>query len=329
MLKNNLGQPQATHVLLSELAQSIFSTSAPLPIERMQEGVSTEVYRICHAGEVFYLRILPEVEASFAPEVYVHTLLQACGAHVPKVVYFEHLHPVLQRSVMITTEIPGHAIGHGAHDYDVRPIIRAAGQELAGVNAIAVAGFGWVLRDQPSVDRLQAEYATYEEWVQKHVAESFAVLGQRNVLSATDVATVGLVMAEATKLFGDEPSVLAHGDFDVTHIYQHSGQYTGLIDFGEIRGANRFYDLGHFQVENAELLPDLLAGYTEISPLPSDAMRRILAMSVLIAVRRLGRRIARSGDIYGPDLAAIARALRAWQPVGAVVTPTAIYSFPK
>jgi hypothetical protein len=29
---------------------------------------------------------------------------------------------------------------------------------------------------------------------------------------------------------------LAHGDFDMTHIYQEDGRYTGIIDFGEIRG---------------------------------------------------------------------------------------------
>lgn len=296
-----------------DICTAAFSTTAPLTIERMREGVSTEVYRISHAHEVFYLRILPEVNASFAPEVYVHTLLSTRGVHVPQVIYFEHLHPGLQRSVMITTEIPGNAIGYGAHDDDVRPIIRAAGQALARVNAIAVDGFGWVLRDQSRVDHLQAEYATYAEWLQQHVAAPFAVLGQANVLSLADVATIGLVMAESLKLFGDEPSVLAHGDFDVTHIYQQSGQYTGMIDFGEIRGANRFYDLGHFQIENADLLPDLLAGYTEISLLPSDAMRRILAMSILIAARRVGRRLARSGDMYAPDLAAIRWAVELWR----------------
>lgn len=296
-----------------DLCTTVFSTRAPLTIERMLEGVSTEVYRIHRAHEVFYLRILPEANASFAPEVYVHTLLAARGVHVPQVVYFEHLHPVLQRSVMITTEIPGNAIGHDVHDDDARSIIHVAGQELARIHAIAVDGFGWVLRDQALVEQLQAEYATAAEWLQQHIAEPFAVLEQRNILTAADVATIGLVMAESLALFRAEPAVLAHGDFDVTHIYQRNGQYTGIIDFGEIRGANRFYDLGHFQLEQAERLPDLLAGYTEICPLPSDARRRILAMSILIVVRRLGRRMMRSGDLYPPDLAAMTRALAAWR----------------
>jgi aminoglycoside phosphotransferase len=313
MLENDLLQPPEIKAIITDLVRSVFATTEHLTIERMTEGHSTEVYRIRRSDKVFYLRILPELDASFAPEVYVHMLLWARGLRVPEVVYFEYVHPALQRSVMITTEIPGHALGYGARTPDVRPILHHAGQELARVNAVEVRGFGWVLRDKPVVDELQAEYAIYAEWIQQHVAEPLAVLGQRQVLSPHDVDTVRLVMTEAMELFGREPAVLAHGDFDVTHIYQHDGQYTGMIDFGEIRGATLFYDLGHFQIENADLLPDLLAGYAEISPLPSDAMRRILVTSILIAVYRLGRRIARSGDIYAPDLAAIERSLRTWR----------------
>lgn len=45
-----------------------------------------------------------------------------------------------------------------------------------------------------------------------------------------------------------EQGYLAHGDFDTTHIYQDNGRYTGIIDFGEIRGADRWYDLGYFHM---------------------------------------------------------------------------------
>jgi aminoglycoside phosphotransferase (APT) family kinase protein len=48
---------------------------------------------------------------------------------------------------------------------------------------------------------------------------------------------------------------LAHGDFDVTPIFQQDGAYTGLIDFGEIRGAEPFHDLGHFHLHDGEALP--------------------------------------------------------------------------
>ena len=45
----------------------------------------------------------------------------------------------------------------------------------------------------------------------------------------------------------DATAWLAHGDFDCSHIYVADGRYSGIIDFGEIRGANPWYDLAQFR----------------------------------------------------------------------------------
>ena len=89
----------------------------------------------------------------------------------------------------------------------------------------------------------------------------------------------------------EEQAKLAHGDFDVTHIYQQQGHYTGIIDFGEIRGANLFYDLGHFRIHDGEKLPNLvlpylIEGYKEVAALPLDYELRISFSSLLIAIRK-------------------------------------------
>src|SRR5712692_935961 len=99
---------------IEALIQRIFALSTRPTFELMREGGSTEVYRIWHGDAVFYLRVLPEQDASFAPEALVHQLLLERGLHVPEVIYFEHYHPALGHSVMMTTEIMGAAIGHSA-----------------------------------------------------------------------------------------------------------------------------------------------------------------------------------------------------------------------
>ena len=69
----------------------------------------------------------------------------------------------------------------------------------------------------------------------------------------------------------EEPSSrLAHGDFDATHIYQRDGVYTGVIDLGEMRGAEPQYDLAYFLVQDPtrEWLGDLIAGYEEVGDAP-------------------------------------------------------------
>jgi aminoglycoside phosphotransferase (APT) family kinase protein len=49
---------------------------------------------------------------------------------------------------------------------------------------------------------------------------------------------------------------LAHGDFDATHIWlDDHGRYAGIIDFGEMRGADRHFDLGHFLLHDRAPVP--------------------------------------------------------------------------
>src|SRR5690348_8944848 len=84
MMTNNAPD---THVI-AQLAAHIFPHSTPLEVERVEEGVSTYVYRLRAADTVYYLRVLPEEGASFAPEVYAHQRLRERGARVPEVIYF-------------------------------------------------------------------------------------------------------------------------------------------------------------------------------------------------------------------------------------------------
>jgi Ser/Thr protein kinase RdoA (MazF antagonist) len=112
------------------------------------------------------------------------------------------------------------------------------------------------------------------------------------------VDLIRAIIAERNVWLDGDQGWLAHGDFDATHIFQADGCYAGIIDFGEIRGADRWYDLGHFHLHDGErvpmpLLPWLLAGYRSVIPLPDDAEPRIAFASMLIAIRALARVRAR------------------------------------
>ncbi len=227
--------------LIEALVARVFPCTVPSHVERVEEGVSTYVYRIYRGNELFYLRVLPEVNASFAPEVYVHEMLRAKNVKVPEVVYFEHYNEAVQRSVMVTIE---------------------------------------------------------------HLEEDLAFLGER-VLSTREIEAIRGIVDRFGAWLDIEQSWLAHGDFDATHIYQEHGCYTGIIDFGEIRGGDPFYDLGHFQMHDGEtlparVLPYLLEGYKEVVQLPPDYEQRIHFSSLLIATRALTRSMKkRSIDFRG------------------------------
>lgn len=282
---------------LRNLAKRIFPGSR-VAVERTETGVSTQVYRVRHGNEVFYLRIAEERAASLAPEARAHMLLRERGVKAPEVVYFEPFDEALERSVMVTTEIRGEPLSLGGFDANTPAILREAGHDLARINHVPVEGFGWIRRDQEHGDSLEAEHATQRAFVQEHLDADLALL-RANMLTTAEVAT-----ARATLLHWDaEHAHLAHGDLDLSHIYQHEGRYTGMIDFGEIRGAGRFYDLGHFKLHDVEtwnqrVLPSLLEGYGEIWPLPADYEAQIHRWGLHIGIRALARSLTRSPSTY-------------------------------
>jgi aminoglycoside phosphotransferase (APT) family kinase protein len=297
--------------------REILSARNRFTVERVQSGVSTAVYRIdpIDGGSApLYLRVLPEPGASFASEVHVHSVLWSQQLHVPEVLHYEPCNSSLQRSIMLTTAILGQPLGDGLRPLDLpRPhlqqVVQQAGREIAMINRLHVDGFGWIRRDAARVAQLQAEHPHCAAWLAEEWEEPLAALRQHNILSPHELHALDGWLAEAQQRFGP-PAVLAHGDFDATHIFHQAGCYTGIIDFGEIRGAYEGYDLGHFWIEQQDLLPFLLAGYTEVTPLPPDHQRIIVLTGLLVAARRVGRRAAKGLPPHPPDIAAIHRALR-------------------
>ena len=89
------------------------------------------------------------------------------------------------------------------------------------------------------------------------------------------------------------PARLAHGDFDCTPIFHVGETMTGFIDFGEIRGAEPTFDLGHFLLHDGETSPFLLfdhvaAGYCEVAGDNLD-LEAVRTSGLLLGARQLAR----------------------------------------
>ncbi len=283
--------------VLRGIATQVLPGSGHPAVERTETGVSTPVYQIRRGGVTLYLRVAEGPEASLLPEAQVHRLLHARGVRVPEVVHFDVFNEALGRSVMVTTEIRGSAIGRRHAGMDVRAVLRAAGRDLAAINEVGVEGFGWVRRDRPDGAPLAAEMPTLRAFALEALDESLAAV--TGFLTAAETETIRQVLARCDAWLDGERAMLAHGDLDATHIYHRDEAYTGIIDFGEIRGADSFYDLGHVALHDGEtislpMLPSLLDGYAEVAELPTDHGRRIQLWSVLIGVRALARSVGRS-----------------------------------
>jgi aminoglycoside phosphotransferase (APT) family kinase protein len=309
-----LAEPSAAAV--QRVAGAVLGDNVDLVVTRVAEGVSTYVYRVRRGPETFYLRVLPEAGATFAPEVLALDQLRQRGVRAPRVLYYEACDESLERSVMVTTEIAGDQIGRRPLGRATQGVLIEAGRDLATINSLPVSGFGWVKRDMPVCERLDGEHSTLMEFALEHLDSDLATLAA-TVLTRSDTAAIRAVVEDHRLWLASPAATLAHGDFDLSQIYQHDGCYSGIIDFGEIRGTDPWYDLGHFAMQHGEastgsVLAWLLDGYRSVTPLPPDHRLRIAFASLLIAVRALSRCIERrpSQVAAHPGLASIPRDLR-------------------
>ncbi|GHO47931.1 aminoglycoside phosphotransferase family protein [Ktedonospora formicarum] len=279
---------------IARIAKRVFPSSS-CSIERVEEGVSTFVYRIIHGRETFYLRILPEEGQSFAPEIAVHERLRALGVRVPEIIYFEHCEAQLQRSIMVVSEIKGKPLSQSPelNQSEQESIAREGGRDLARINSVLVEGFGWIARDDPHPGSLRGEHQMHSAFALEYWEADLAFLAEQ-FLPIDDIERLNLVRTRYASWLDIPQAHLAHGDLDATHIFQHEGHYSGIIDFGEIRGTSPWYDLGHFSMRDGErlpfrLTPALMHGYADLAPLPASIEQYICLESLLINVRALAR----------------------------------------
>jgi aminoglycoside phosphotransferase (APT) family kinase protein len=260
-------------------------------IERAPGGLSTQVYRLTRGDDIAYVRVAEEEGGSMGAEAAVHEHLRAVGVAVPEVLVFDD-GPEIGRGVMVVREIEGKSLAAAAAE-EPAAILRAAGRDLARINAMAVDGFGWIRKEEAAPWPVRGEHDTYRSFVQDAARSVPAVADL--VLEPRERDIVAAVFADA---LAEEPEPrLAHGDFDATHIYQRAGRYTGVIDLGEMRGTEGWYDLAYFHVQDrgSVLSADLLSGYAEVAALPADVAVRVHRCAAMIAATQLARWLDRDG----------------------------------
>jgi Ser/Thr protein kinase RdoA (MazF antagonist) len=273
---------------LARLVRRVFPGAGSMVVEDAGGGRPPVVYRARVDDATFYLRLAEAPGDDLTTDAEILDRLRRLGVSVAAVVAAEAAPAELDRSCMIVTEVPGRSLAQGGTDDEAKWAARAAGRDTAVLNSLSVDGFGWIKRtgNQP----LRAGLNTYGEFAVSDLPERWPgwLAGLFDQAQFHTLET--LVESEHARPV--QAAHLAHGDLDVTHIYTCDGRYQGIIDFGEMRGSDLYFDLGHFLLHDSETRPvelfdSFLAGYTEVTALPDDHWEAIRISAILLGLRQL------------------------------------------
>ncbi len=290
-------QPDLPLDVLSREVHRLAPSRVRPAVSRPADGVSSQIYRVSSGDHVFYLLVGDTRDEDLT--ILAETLQRAgrLGASVPEVVAVERRTPELDRSLLLMTEIPGEPLSEVRDPELARHAARRAGRDAALLNSLAVDGFGWIDWTTPSwppkgpVSRY-ADFA--HEFIPADLGERHALLdglfGEHELDALDDV-----IASQATRRLGH--GTLSHGDLDVTAIYVHEGEYSGLIDFGELRGGEPEFDRAHFLLHDQETNPvrlsdAFLEGHAEVSG-STAPMALLRQVAILVGLRQLCRAEAR------------------------------------
>ncbi|WP_170215923.1 phosphotransferase [Asanoa ferruginea] len=263
-------KPDIARGALEALLSRVFGPA--VSFERTAEGVSTQVYRVFRGDEVFYLRIAEEPDDNLETDALVHHELRRRGVKVAEVIHVDPFDDGIGRSTMVTTAVAGAATEHPS-----AAVVEAAGADLAVINQLPVRGWGFVRRRGHGWP-LEGAYRDHVSSLPSPWPGRLAEL-----FDPAELAVIEDLLPEERA----GPAVLNHGDFDLTQVFHDGGRYSGLIDFGEIRGAEPFFDLGHFALHHDAELAALLVGYQRVRPLSADHLRSIRRSAILLGCRQL------------------------------------------
>ncbi|RXZ79545.1 aminoglycoside phosphotransferase family protein [Paenibacillaceae bacterium] len=285
---------------VKQLADEFFGKS--VEVERVTKGGSTYVFRIIEGNQTYYLRVLPEPNASFAVEVHVHELLIKKGVNVPTILCFEHKNNLMELSIMIAKEIVGNDLEAGSMMLNgtIEQVLFEAGKQIALVNQVAVEGFGELNR--AIHDTLVGEFKTFHHYYNENLENDLFLLSKYN-LDEQEKKAAQHFLEIGFDWMDNKTSHLVHGDFDLSHIFHNHGTYTGIIDFGDIKGSSPFYDLGHYKTHDSiKGFESLVRGYKDIRDLSPKDDLEISLWALFIAVRRLGMIHNRPRNFYHDHL---------------------------
>lgn len=256
-------------------------------IEEVNDGVSTNVFKLINS-ETYYLKILSD-KNWLSAIVLVNRLLLEQNINIPEIEYVLEESSLLDnKGFYIEKELKGKTVKDDPtlSKEQLDSIIIEAGKDLANINSIMVKGVGWM--EGVKEEELYSRGKDYNDFIVRNVPNMLKHLRHVKILSRKQIRKINRYIIKHQYLLDTkDTSYLAHGDFCTEHIYHINGKYSGIIDFGDIRGTSKYHDLAHFYLYNREHFKSLVEGYNSIYKLPNNYMDKVIVEAVIFGVGKL------------------------------------------
>jgi aminoglycoside phosphotransferase (APT) family kinase protein len=258
----------------------------PSRVEPVRTMSGLRVHRVISDEHTVYIKHgrTTDTGGRFRLEAWAQQLCRAKGVLVPEVLAASD--PGDEIDYMVTAPLAGRALeqlaaaGRPTVTGDaLKPILRAAGEQLRAMHEIEVDGFGPIIGTPPR--------GAYERWARllELAREAVPTIADHGVVNHIDAAAIDAQLAEAQSTLRDNMTGrLLHGDLEGDHLFSHRGKFTGFIDFEKMQAGDPVFDLARLAWWDAHMLADVLDGYGRDALAAEDIKIRMPAYLVAHAV---------------------------------------------
>lgn len=273
--------------LIESLINSIIPKNNTHTIERTSHNFSTIVFRII-GNKIFYLRIAVDKKENFTPETLIHSKLIELGLNVPEIIFFENFSSKLNgHSFMLIPDIGGVQINNNVF----KEVIYEAGKGLAKINSLHFNGFGMIERFSKNISEIKGSKENHIDFILNFYKEKLLKIYKNNIITNCDITRLENFIEQNKHLLDIDKGNLVHGDFNLNHIFQKDGVLSGIIDFGDAKISNQFYDLAYFKICNRNYFEDLFDGYKQNIVLPENWENILKITTLIVGIRIISSEI--------------------------------------
>jgi Ser/Thr protein kinase RdoA (MazF antagonist) len=258
-------------------------------IEYVDQGISSDVFRVETAkGLIIFLRFVNENENA-SLEFGVYKKLRDLGVKVPKPIYYEDFAEHFGgRSFMILGKLDGMSLSDRFVD---KEILYEAAQDLRKVHSIKIEKFGSINRGIDAPRTLTGFKDSYKEYCLNNLEDRIKNIVENSLLSTEKSEQILSYIIQKQELLDVSTSHLIHGDLNPEHIFSNDNKYSGIIDFGDMKGASRYHDLVNYWFTTDQHYQDLEDGYFLNHKRPENFDETMKLERLVFVIRKIDFRL--------------------------------------